>query len=34
MKQRPPPSDPSKILGKGLLQGPRGERLHVSEVPL
>ena len=33
-KKHPPPSDLPKTLGKGLLQGLRGERFLMSKVIL
>ena len=34
IRKRPPPWDPPRALGVGLLWGPRGVRFRVSEVPL
>ena len=33
-KKRPPPKDPRRALGIVLLQGPRGRRFLMGEVPL
>jgi len=33
-RKRPPPQDPPRILGVGLLSGLRGVHFLVSEVPL